>query len=49
MIDTLRKLYIDKPLLKKMARKARMAAVEEYNWANQVERMGEFVGSLCNR
>jgi len=49
MAETFRRLYRDKPLLEQLAVNARKAAVEEYNWANQVERLGAFVRNLCNR
>ena len=47
MVATLTSLCNDKPLLEKLAKNARTASVEEYNWANQVERMGQFVVSVC--
>jgi glycosyltransferase involved in cell wall biosynthesis len=49
MADTFRTLYRDKPLLEQLAVNARKAAVEEYNWAKQADRLGALVRNLCNR
>jgi glycosyltransferase involved in cell wall biosynthesis len=38
----------DKLLRERLGKNARRAAVEEYNWAKQVERLGEFVEKLQN-
>jgi glycosyltransferase involved in cell wall biosynthesis len=42
----IRNLYRDPALRKRLAENARKAAVEEYNWVKQADRLGEFVESL---
>jgi glycosyltransferase involved in cell wall biosynthesis len=41
-----KKLYADPALRKRLAENARRAAVEEYSWAKQADRLGQFMGSL---
>jgi glycosyltransferase involved in cell wall biosynthesis len=47
METAIRRLCHDKSLVKKLSENARIAAVKEYNWAKQSERLGEFIGSLA--
>jgi glycosyltransferase involved in cell wall biosynthesis len=46
MTAAIKKLYADSSLVQYLGENARRAAVEEYNWTKQVERLGEFVGTL---
>jgi glycosyltransferase involved in cell wall biosynthesis len=42
----IKELYKDKSLRKKLAKNAREAAVQEYNWLKQSQRFGDFIEKL---
>jgi len=46
MIVALKQLYEDKLLCERLGANSRRAAVEEYNWAKQVERLGTCIADL---
>jgi len=48
MAAAIKTLCRDKSLRERLGKNARRAAVEEYNWAKQTERLGEFISSLAN-
>ena len=48
MASAIKMFCQDKSLRERMGKNARKAAVEEYNWEKQAQRLGEFVGNLRN-
>ena len=48
MASAIKMFCQDKSLRERLGKNARRAAVEEYNWTKQAERLGEFVKQLKN-
>jgi glycosyltransferase involved in cell wall biosynthesis len=44
--NSIKTLYNDRALRKRLGQNARRAAVEEYNWAKQAERLGHFIENV---
>jgi glycosyltransferase involved in cell wall biosynthesis len=48
MTAAVKKLYDDKSLVQSLGQNARRAALEEYNWAKQVQKLKEFIETVAN-
>ena len=48
MTAAIKSLYQNESLMENLGKNARRAAIEEYNWAKQVQKLGEFIRDVTN-